>query len=167
MCIDGEPCCIRVFDCNVKVTGKMDVETQLLAFVLTLAVASLLYLLRVSEQAEDDYAEDIAQLRQQSDELLLETKFWRQKSTDGDAEIEDFRVVVDKFKAVVLTQEDEIKKQKGRAQSAHTSKGQILEKWTPFLSTKDIDDHWRVEDWALFGKSLLIISSLIGMKTRP
>ncbi len=132
----------------------MEVETQLLAFLLTLAVASLLYLLRVLDKREDDYAEDIAQLRHQSEELLLESKFWRQKSTDADAEIEDFRVVVDKFKAVVLTQEEEIKKQKGRAQSAHTSKGQILEKWTPFLSTKDIDDHWRVEDWAFLGSPI-------------
>ena len=33
----------------------------------------------------------------------------------------------------------EAKKQKGRAASAHTSKGQILEKWAPFVEHPEID----------------------------
>jgi|TARA_R110000751_G_scaffold1159_4_gene4490 predicted Holliday junction resolvase-like endonuclease len=49
---------------------------------------------------------------------------------------------------------DEMKKQKGRAQSAHTSKGQILEKWAPFVSHEQIDEHWKSEDWCFLGQPI-------------
>jgi len=45
-------------------------------------------------------------------------------------------------------------KQKGRAQSAHTSKGQILEKWAPFVDHDQIDPHWRSEDWCFLGQPI-------------
>jgi len=48
----------------------------------------------------------------------------------------------------------EAKHQKGRAQSAHTSKGQLLEKWAPFCEAEGIEDHWRAEDWSFFGNPL-------------
>ncbi len=59
----------------------------------------------------------------------------------------------------VLTEElklsqTEAKHQKGRAASAHTSKGQILEKWTPFLTHPEIDEHWTPQDWSFMGNPL-------------
>jgi predicted Holliday junction resolvase-like endonuclease len=48
----------------------------------------------------------------------------------------------------------EMKKQKGRAQSAHTSKGQILEKWAPFVEHDQIDPHWKAEDWCFLGQPI-------------
>ena len=51
-------------------------------------------------------------------------------------------------------QEEETLKQKGRAQSAHTSKGQILEKWAPFVDHDQIDPHWKSEDWCFLGQPI-------------
>lgn len=48
----------------------------------------------------------------------------------------------------------EVKHQKGRAQSAHSSKGQILEKWTPFLEHPEIEPQWKPEDWSFMGNPL-------------
>ena len=48
----------------------------------------------------------------------------------------------------------EVRHQKGRAQSAHSSKGQILEKWTPFLTHEQIEPQWKPEDWSFMGNPL-------------
>ena len=49
---------------------------------------------------------------------------------------------------------EEVRHQKGRAQSAHSSKGQILEKWTPFLTHEQIEPQWKPEDWSFMGNPL-------------
>ena len=49
---------------------------------------------------------------------------------------------------------EETKRQKGRAQSAHTLKGQLLEKWAPFCKVLGLEKHWRPEDWTFFGNPL-------------
>tara|TARA_B100001996_G_scaffold378376_1_gene362447 strand:+ start:822 stop:1424 length:603 start_codon:yes stop_codon:yes gene_type:complete len=49
---------------------------------------------------------------------------------------------------------EEIKKQKGRAASAHTTKGQILEKWCPFLDHPEIDPDWEAKNWAFMGQPI-------------
>lgn len=51
-------------------------------------------------------------------------------------------------------QQEETLKQKGRAQSAHTSKGQILEKWAPFVDHEQIDPEWKAEDWCFLGQPI-------------
>jgi predicted Holliday junction resolvase-like endonuclease len=51
-------------------------------------------------------------------------------------------------------QQEETLKQKGRAQSAHTSKGQILEKWAPFVDHDQIDPHWKAENWCFLGQPI-------------
>ena len=60
--------------------------------------------------------------------------------------------------AQIMTQNEEksqeIKKQKGRAASAHTTKGQILEKWCPFLEHPDIDPDWEAKNWAFMGQPI-------------
>ena len=48
----------------------------------------------------------------------------------------------------------EIKKQKTRAGSANASKGQLLEKWTPFLNVKGVDPNWDAENWIFIGNPL-------------
>jgi len=48
----------------------------------------------------------------------------------------------------------EAKKQKGRAASAHTSKGQILEKWAPFVEHPQIDPDWKAENWNFMGNPI-------------
>jgi len=48
----------------------------------------------------------------------------------------------------------EIKKQKSRAASAHTTKGQILEKWCPFLEHPDIDPDWEAKNWSFMGQPI-------------
>jgi len=48
----------------------------------------------------------------------------------------------------------EMRKQKGRAASAHTQRGQLLEKWTPFLSHPDIDEEWDHKDWSFLGQPI-------------
>ena len=48
----------------------------------------------------------------------------------------------------------EAKKQKGRAASAHTSKGQILEKWAPFVDHPEIDPDWKAENWNFMGNPI-------------
>jgi len=54
----------------------------------------------------------------------------------------------------IQTLKNEVRHQKGRAQSAHSSKGQILEKWTPFLNHEQIDEAWKPEDWSFLGNPL-------------
>ena len=60
--------------------------------------------------------------------------------------------------AQIMTQSEEksqeIKKQKGRAASARTTKGQILEKWCPFLEHPDIDPDWEAKNWAFMGQPI-------------
>jgi len=48
----------------------------------------------------------------------------------------------------------EIKKQKGRAASAHTTKGQILEKWCPFIEHPEIDPDWEAKNWTFMGQPI-------------
>jgi predicted Holliday junction resolvase-like endonuclease len=49
---------------------------------------------------------------------------------------------------------EEIKKQKSRAASAHTTKGQILEKWCPFLEHPEIDPDWEAKNWSFMGNPI-------------
>jgi len=52
------------------------------------------------------------------------------------------------------TMTKEMRKQKGRAASAHTQRGQLLEKWTPFLNHPDIDEEWDHKDWSFLGQPI-------------
>ena len=53
-----------------------------------------------------------------------------------------------------LVMTGEMKKQKGRAASAHTQRGQLLEKWCPFLEHPDIDPKWDSKDWSFLGQPI-------------
>lgn len=66
---------------------------------------------------------------------------------------ETAQIVVDLESKLAETQAEE-KKQKGRAQSAHTTKGQILEKWCPFIDHPQIEPHWKPKDWSFMGNPI-------------
>ena len=53
-----------------------------------------------------------------------------------------------------LNMTGEMRKQKGRAASAHTQRGQLLEKWCPFLEHPDIDPKWEAKDWQFIGQPI-------------
>lgn len=61
---------------------------------------------------------------------------------------------VAQLQLVLEATQQEAKKQKGRAASAHTSKGQILEKWAPFVDHPEIDPDWEAENWSFMGNPI-------------
>ncbi len=66
---------------------------------------------------------------------------------------ETAQIVVNLQEKLAETQAEE-KKQKGRAQSAHTTKGQILEKWCPFIDHPQIEPYWKPKDWSFMGSPI-------------
>jgi len=71
-----------------------------------------------------------------------------------DATINTLSHQVAKLETDLETTQVEAKKQKGRAASAHTSKGQILEKWAPFVDHPEIDPNWQPENWSFMGNPI-------------
>ena len=88
---------------------------------------------------------------QDNTQLLLLTEQLgssQQKVKFLDATINTLSHQVAKLETDLETTQVEAKKQKGRAASAHTSKGQILEKWAPFV------DHPEIENWSFMGNPI-------------
>jgi|TARA_B100000902_G_scaffold398576_1_gene465894 predicted Holliday junction resolvase-like endonuclease len=71
-----------------------------------------------------------------------------------DATINTLSHQVAKLETDLENTQAEAKKQKGRAASAHTSKGQILEKWAPFVDHPEIDPNWEAENWSFMGNPI-------------
>lgn len=63
------------------------------------------------------------------------------------------QTIVDLTEKLESTKAEE-KKQKGRAASAHTTRGQILEKWCPFLEHPQIDPTWDAKSWSFLGNPI-------------
>jgi len=63
------------------------------------------------------------------------------------------QTIVDLSGKLEATKAEEMK-QKGRAASAHTTRGQILEKWCPFLEHPQIEEHWKPKDWSFLGNPI-------------
>jgi len=63
------------------------------------------------------------------------------------------QTIVDLSENLKATKAEEMK-QKGRAASAHTTRGQILEKWCPFLEHPQIEEHWKPKDWSFLGNPI-------------
>ena len=103
--------------------------------------------MRVCQHMIDYQIRDLiiaAEVAGQSSKLLEDThnRFESQLQSLEDKIVDD--------EQVIESLEAEVKHQKGRAQSAHSSKGQILEKWTPFLEHPEIEPQWKPEDWSLW-----------------
>jgi predicted Holliday junction resolvase-like endonuclease len=71
-----------------------------------------------------------------------------------DATINTLSHQVAKLETDLENTQAEAKKHKGRAASAHTSKGQILEKWAPFVDHPEIDPNWEAENWSFMGNPI-------------
>jgi len=73
------------------------------------------------------------------------------------AKVSEISALTNQITEIITQSEEktmEIKKQKGRAASAHTTKGQILEKWCPFLEHPDIDPDWEAKNWSFMGQPI-------------
>jgi len=91
-----------------------------------------------------------------------------QTSDTMEAALEDYRGEVSNLRQQMRCLEDEksilqddfllmtseMKKQKGRAASAHTQRGLLLEKWCPFLEHEEIDPDWDAKDWSFLGQPI-------------
>jgi len=71
-----------------------------------------------------------------------------------DKERETLEIKIGNAEIKIESLRTEVSHQKGRAQSAHSSKGQLLEKWTPFLTHQEIEPQWKPEDWSFLGNPL-------------
>jgi predicted Holliday junction resolvase-like endonuclease len=132
----------------------MNAEVQMMIIFLVASFLSILYLLRLLEKKESDFADTLLDLREINEALLLDKEYSRQMQAEKDELIYGLQVHSQQMVEEIESVQAEARKQKGRAQSAHTSKGQILEKWTPFLTHKQIDPHWRAEDWSFLGQPI-------------
>ena len=132
----------------------MIAEVKMLLIFLAATLITIIYLLRLMEKRVGEFAQTVNDARETNEALLLDKKYHRLAQAETEGQLKLLSLEIKQLKEERETNQVEIRKQKGRAQSAHTSKGQILEKWTPFLTTPDIEAHWRVEDWSFLGQPI-------------
>lgn len=84
---------------------------------------------------------------QEFDRLKTESETSNEEITKRDMMIEYLQTEMDYISK-------EAKHQKGRAASAHTSKGLILEKWCPFMEHGEIEKHWESMNWSFLGSPI-------------
>jgi len=132
----------------------MMVEMQMLLIFIAATLITIIYLLRLMENRDSEFSYTVLDLRETNEALLLDKQYSRQRQAENEEHISGLNLLLEQMTSEQKLNQAEIQKQKGRAQSAHTSKGQILEKWTPFLNTPDIEAHWRVEDWTFLGQPI-------------
>ena len=98
-----------------------------------------------------DFENIIEELRETSATLHTNLENWRVIANEKEGEVKDLQADKVALEIDIETLRGEVLHQKGRAASAHTTRGQLLEKWTPFVSAEGIDEHWRGEDWQFLG----------------
>lgn len=92
--------------------------------------------------------------------LIVVIILWRDRSHNAETidRLSSYLAVLEfdlkESKELAEEKDKEIKKQKTRAGSANASKGQLLEKWTPFLNVKGVDPNWDAENWIFIGNPL-------------
>lgn len=96
----------------------------------------------------------IEDLREDMNALHTDLETWRDYGTDRNLKVKDLEAEQVSLDLEIMNLKDEVLHQKGRAASAHTTRGQLLEKWTPFVSAEGIDEHWRPEDWVFLGQPI-------------
>jgi len=130
------------------------VEVKMLLIFLAATLITIIYLLRLMEKRDGEFATTVADVRETNEALLLDKEYSRQIHAEKDVLIQGLQLKNEQMETEIISIQAEARKQKGRAQSAHTSKGQILEKWTPFLNHAEIDTHWKAEDWSFLGQPI-------------
>tara|TARA_B100000214_G_scaffold352634_1_gene308002 strand:- start:69 stop:662 length:594 start_codon:yes stop_codon:yes gene_type:complete len=101
-----------------------------------------------------DYDSIIQGLRESMATIHTDLENWIGLHDEKVLEVKDLEAKQIADAITIETLEGEVLHQKGRAASAHTTRGQLLEKWTPFVSAEGIDEHWRVEDWQFIGQPI-------------
>ena len=107
-----------------------------------------------SDDEGPDYDGIIDGLRESMASLTTDLENWVTLHDEKSLEVKDLEAKQIADAITIETLEGEVLHQKGRAASAHTTRGQLLEKWTPFVSAEGIDEHWRVEDWQFIGQPI-------------
>lgn len=126
------------------------------AIILIVVVMGLLWEILRLHRKEPEYRLEIQEVEvvKPDPETLVQLA---QKETElrfAENQVSNLTETLESVREVLAETREEVKKQKGRAASAHTSKGQILEKWTPFLTHSEIEPHWKPEDWSFMGNPL-------------
>jgi predicted Holliday junction resolvase-like endonuclease len=88
------------------------------------------------------------------DRMQINITYLQEENLSKMREIGGLESVITEITSQSEEKTEEIKKQKGRAASAHTTKGQILEKWCPFLEHPDIDPDWEAKNWQFMGQPI-------------
>ncbi len=96
----------------------------------------------------------IEDLREDMNALHTDLETWRDYGSVQNLKVQDLETEQVSLELEITNLKDEVLHQKGRAASAHTTRGQLLEKWTPFVSAEGIDEHWRPEDWVFLGQPI-------------
>jgi len=86
--------------------------------------------------------------------LHTDLETWRDYGAVQNLRVQELETEKGTLDLEIDTLQGEVLHQKGRAASAHTTRGQLLEKWTPFVSAEGIDEHWRPEDWVFLGQPI-------------
>ncbi len=143
---------------KMRVLGAELSEILRLESNLQLENADLRMALVSSEVSENAYRERASDVDAKMDSVRNRLNESRESATARIAVLEESENILSHEVAKLSITLDEItaeaKHQKGRAQSAHTAKGQLVEKWAPFVDHPELDPNWRPEDWAFLGNPI-------------
>ena len=127
---------------SAELSGILEIESN-----LQLENADLRIALMSAEVSENAYRERATEAGDKLDSVHNQMIEGREVSTARIAILEEYVLSHEVAKLSINLSEvsAEAKHQKGRAQSAHTAKGQIVEKWAPFVDHPELDPNWRPE----------------------
>ena len=138
---------------NAKLSEILQTESN-----LQLENSNLRIALMGAEVSETAYREHATEAGDKLDSVHNQMIESREASTARIAVLEESETVLSHEVAKLSINLDEVsaeaKHQKGRAQSAHTAKGQLVEKWAPFVDHPALDPNWRPEDWTFLGNPI-------------
>ena len=103
------------------------------------------------EQLVESTKHDRLELNERVGRLQIHIEYLQEENRSKSTEVGELEDKITEITSESAEKSEEIKKQKGRAASAHTSKGQILEKWCPFLEHPEIDPDWEAKNWTFMG----------------
>ena len=86
--------------------------------------------------------------------LIADTNTLRVQLAEATSDNEINTVAAHDATSTIDCLREEIRKQKGRAASAHTSKGLLLEKWCPFMEHPEIEESWKTDNWSFLGSPI-------------
>ncbi len=106
------------------------------------------------EQLVESTKQDKIELHERVRLLQIHIEYLQEENRSKSTEVGELEDKITEITSESEEKSEEIKKQKGRAASAHTSKGQILEKWCPFLEHPEIDPDWEAKNWSFMGQPI-------------